>query len=85
VDYLLFAEGKPIGVVEAKKASTPLSGVEPQAVKYCSGLPDVLRPLAWHDPLPFRYESTGVETFLATIGTRTPAVAVSLPSIGPRS
>ncbi|MCP4591866.1 MAG: DEAD/DEAH box helicase family protein, partial [bacterium] len=65
VDYLLFAQGKPIGVVEAKKVGTPLSGVEPQAMKYCSGLPDLLRPLAWYDPLPFRYESTGVETFFA--------------------
>ena len=31
VDYMLFAQGKPIGVVEAKPAGTPLSGVEPQA------------------------------------------------------
>ncbi len=65
VDYLLFAQGRPIGVVEAKPAGTPLSGVEPQAIKYCEGLPDIVRPLAWHDPLPFRYESTGVETFFA--------------------
>ena len=64
-DYLLFGDGKPIGVVEAKPAGTPLSGVEPQAMKYCAGLPDVLRDNAWHDPLPFRYESTGVETFFA--------------------
>ncbi|MGC9395161.1 MAG: DEAD/DEAH box helicase family protein [Anaerolineae bacterium] len=65
VDYMLFAQGRPIGVVEAKPAGTPLSGVEPQAMKYCEGLPDMLRPLAWHDPLPFRYESTGVETYFA--------------------
>ena len=65
VDYLLFAGGKPIGVVEAKPVGTPLSGVEPQAMKYCAGLPEMLRANAWHDPLPFRYESTGVETFFA--------------------
>ncbi len=65
VDYMLFADGRPIGVVEAKPVGTPLSGVEPQAMKYCEGLPELLRPLAWHDPLPFRYESTGVETFFA--------------------
>jgi type I restriction enzyme R subunit len=65
VDYMLFAQGKPIGVLEAKPAGTPLSGVEPQAIKYCEGLPDMLRPLAWHDPLPFRYESTGIETYFA--------------------
>ena len=65
VDYMLFAQGRPIGIVEAKPAGTPLSGVEPQAIKYCEGLPDMLRPLAWHDPLPFRYVSTGVETYFA--------------------
>lgn len=65
VDYLLFADGRPIGVVEAKRAGTPLSGVEPQAWRYASSLPDGLRQLAWHDPLPFRYESTGIETFFA--------------------
>jgi type I restriction enzyme, R subunit len=65
VDYLLFAQGRPIGVVEAKPAGMPLSGVEPQAMKYCEGLPELLQPRAWHDPLPFRYESTGVETFFA--------------------
>ena len=46
VDYMLFAQGRPIGIVEAKPAGTPLSGVEPQAMKYCEGLPDMLRPLA---------------------------------------
>ena len=65
VDYMLFAQGRPIGIVEAKPAGTPLSGVEPQAMKYCEGLPPALRPLAWRDPLPFRYASTGVETYFA--------------------
>jgi len=65
VDYLLFAGGRPIGVVEAKAAGTSLSGVEPQARNYAQGLPDRLRPMAWHDPLPFRYVSTGIETFFA--------------------
>jgi type I restriction enzyme R subunit len=64
-DYLLFGDGRPIGVLEAKPAGTPLSGVEPQALKYCEGLPDLLRRIAWHDPLPFRYVSTGVETYFA--------------------
>ena len=30
VDYMLFAQGRPIGLVEAKKAGVPLSGIEPQ-------------------------------------------------------
>ncbi|MCP4542994.1 MAG: DEAD/DEAH box helicase family protein, partial [Chloroflexi bacterium] len=65
VDYLLFAQGKPIGVVEAKPAGTPLSGVESQAMKYSVGLPPELGDLAWDNPLPFRYETTGVETYFA--------------------
>ncbi|MFQ5343474.1 MAG: DEAD/DEAH box helicase family protein [Anaerolineae bacterium] len=60
-DYLLFVDRKAIGAVEAKPAGTPLSGVELQSEKYSAGLPDI--PPAWHKPLPFLYESTGVETF----------------------
>ena len=67
-DYLLFADRRPIAVVEAKPEGTPLSGVEPQSDKYSSGLPSTLTP--WHRPLPFLYESTGVETFCTT--TRDP-------------
>ena len=58
-DYLLFVDRRPIGVVEAKPAGTPLSGAEPQADKYSAGLPSNLTP--WHRPLPFLYESTGVD------------------------
>jgi type I restriction enzyme R subunit len=65
VDYLLCGDGRPIGVIEAKKAGTTLSGVEPQALRYGASLPGGMQRLAWHDPLPFRYESTGVETYFA--------------------
>ena len=37
-DYLLFVNRKPIGVVRAKPAGTPLSGVELQSGKHSSGL-----------------------------------------------
>ena len=60
-DYLLFVDRKAIGVVEAKPVGTTLSGVEAQSGKYGVGLPAQLP--AWHRPLPFLYESTGVETF----------------------
>lgn len=60
-DYLLFVDRKAIGAVEAKKVGTPLSGIEAQSEKYSQGLPDTAR--AWKKPLPFLYESTGVETF----------------------
>ncbi len=65
VDYLLFAQGRPIGVVEAKRAGTTLSGVEPQAWRYAANLPEPLAALAWHEPLPFHYKSTGVETYVS--------------------
>jgi type I restriction enzyme R subunit len=66
-DYMLFVDRRPIGVVEAKKAGTTLSGVEGQTAKYSQGLPDLLRDNAWHTPLPFLYQSTGVETFFTDV------------------
>jgi len=62
-DYLLFVDKRPIGVVEAKSAGTTLSGVENQTARYSDGLPRPLQARAWCDPLPFLYQSTGVETF----------------------
>jgi type I restriction enzyme R subunit len=59
-DYLLYVDGKATGVIEAKKAGTTLSGVEIQSDKYKRGLPEILP--AWFRPLPFCYQTTGVET-----------------------
>ena len=60
-DYLLFVDRRAIGAVEAKAIGIPLSGIEPQSARYGAGLPSTLR--AWQRPLPFLFESTGVETF----------------------
>ncbi len=60
-DYLLFVQRKAIGAVEAKPEGATLSGVEAQSGKYSAGLPTQIP--AWQRPLPFLYESTGVETF----------------------
>jgi type I restriction enzyme R subunit len=60
-DYLLFVDRQSIGAVEAKAEGVPLSGIEPQSEKYSTGLKDY--PPAWRKPLPFLYESTGVETY----------------------
>ena len=49
-----------VGVVEAKPEGHTLTGVELQSEKYSTGLPEFLS--APHRPLPFLYESTGVET-----------------------
>jgi type I restriction enzyme R subunit len=59
-DYLLFVDGVPVGVVEAKKEGGTLTGVELQTTKYSEGVPDNLT--APRRPLPFQYQSTGVET-----------------------
>ncbi len=60
VDYLLFLNGQPAGVIEAKPEGTPLVEVEHQSGKYVEGLPDWIKPPVY--PLPFIYESTGTET-----------------------
>ena len=59
-DYLLYVDGKACGAIEAKKQGATLTGVEAQSGRYAQGLPAALP--AWRRPLPFVYESTGVET-----------------------
>lgn len=59
-DYLLYVDGKVCGVIEAKKEGATLTGVEAQSSRYAQGLPGSLP--AWRRPLPFVWESTGVET-----------------------
>jgi type I restriction enzyme R subunit len=59
-DYLLYVNGKAAGAIEAKKKGETLTGVEVQTEKYSVGLPPTLP--AHQRPLPFLYQSTGVET-----------------------
>ena len=59
-DYLLYADGKAIGVVEAKPEGHTLTGVETQSSRYTFGLPEGVQ--TWRRPLPFAYESTGAVT-----------------------
>lgn len=56
-DYMLYADSKAIGVVEAKPKGHTLTGVETQSGKYLDGLPKILPN--YRLPLPFAYESTG--------------------------
>ena len=60
-DYLLFVDRRAAGVVEAKAEGTTLSAVAEQAGGYATGLPPNIPHVTL--PLPFLYESTGVETF----------------------
>lgn len=64
-DYLLAVDRKFLGVVEAKAEGITLSGVESQSAKYGKGLPPALS--CWRKPLPFLYESTGVETYFTDL------------------
>ncbi|MCA1942826.1 MAG: DEAD/DEAH box helicase family protein [Yonghaparkia sp.] len=60
-DYLLFLGNRLVGVVEAKKPGVTLSSVEAQTRDYAARAPRPLQvPVR---PLPFLYESTGVETW----------------------
>jgi type I restriction enzyme R subunit len=61
VDYLLFADRKAVGVIEAKKEGETLTGVTWQSSRYLDGLPDWVEP-ARPGELAFAYESTGTET-----------------------
>jgi type I restriction enzyme R subunit len=59
-DYVLYVDHKVVGVVEAKKEGETLTGVELQTERYSEGLPaGIPAPIR---PLPFLYQSTGVET-----------------------
>ncbi len=60
VDYGLYVDGAVAGAIEAKKEGWTLTGVELQSQRYSEGLPDALP--AYRRPLPFLYESTGIET-----------------------
>ncbi|ANE54115.1 DEAD/DEAH box helicase family protein [Methylomonas sp. DH-1] len=60
-DYILFVDGKPVGVIEAKAESLghKLTTVEEQTAEYAAA------KLKWvnsQGPLPFLYESTGAIT-----------------------
>ena len=59
-DYMLYADGRAIGVVEAKPRGHTLTGVETQSLQYTGNLPERLP--YYRLPLPFSYETTGVET-----------------------
>jgi type I restriction enzyme R subunit len=59
-DYILFVDGKALGIVEAKKEGTTLSAVAEQSARYTAAMKWI--PQRWADPLPFTYETTSIET-----------------------
>ena len=64
-DYLLMVNRKAVGVIEAKPVGTTLGGVDWQSEKYVNNLPDILQ--YDFDPLPYVYESTGIETLFRNL------------------
>jgi type I restriction enzyme R subunit len=59
-DYLLLVNRAAVGVIEAKREGTLLSGVADQSALYADNLPPVLQSKA---NMRFLYESTGAETY----------------------
>ena len=55
---------------KAKKEGTKLSVVADQSERYASSLPDFLAAGAT-GPLPFLYESTGIETYFRVVASST--------------
>ena len=67
-DYLLFLEGKAVGVLEAKKEDTSLSAVvATQAENYTHKLLDWYQ--TWETPLPLVYLANGKELLLKNLKT----------------
>lgn len=60
-DYLLYVDKRVVGVIEAKKEGTTLTGVEVQTEKYSAGLQPSVP--AVKKPLPFLYQATSAEIF----------------------
>ncbi len=59
-DYILYVDEQVVGAIEAKKEGISPASFEVQAEKYAAGVPkDLPAPIR---PLPFLYQSTGVET-----------------------
>jgi len=62
-DYMRFVNRQAVGVIEAQKRGTTLSGVEWQTVKYQASVPEALPACLIGGRLPYGYESTGKETW----------------------
>ena len=61
VDYVLFSNRQTFGVIEPKTKGTTLTEVEEQSKRYAETFPEEPYPI--ESPLPFVYESTGIEIY----------------------
>ena len=64
-DYVLYVEGTIVGVVEAKREGDHLSSAVEQNDRYAAGVLKEHRLAVWREsePFPFRYATTGTETY----------------------
>lgn len=64
-DYVLYVDGKIVGVIEAKREGTPLAGALAQNERYAAGVLKEHAMAVWRreEPFGFRYVSTGTETY----------------------
>ncbi|RSN23360.1 restriction endonuclease [Amycolatopsis sp. WAC 04169] len=63
-DYVLYVDGKIVGVVEAKREGDHLSSAVEQNDRYAAGVLKEYRLAVWQEsePFAFRYATTGTET-----------------------
>ncbi len=69
MDYLLVADRKVVGSLEAKKEGETLLQVETQADRYADGFEQLVQTRnvpRYQDRLPFHYMSTGTETLFTS-------------------
>ena len=83
-DYLLLVDRKAVGVIEAKKEGTHALHASPSNPAVTPRACLTSSPPALTGPLPFLYESTGVETFFRDERDPARAPAASSPFIAPR-
>ncbi|MFB7107913.1 DEAD/DEAH box helicase family protein [Streptomyces sp. NPDC056190] len=64
-DYVLYVDGKIVGVIEAKREGTPLAGALAQNERYAAGVLKEHAMAVWRrdEPFAFRYATTGTETY----------------------
>lgn len=64
-DYVLYVDGRIVGVIEAKREGDHLSSALTQNDRYASGVLKEHRLAVWREcePFAFRYATTGAETY----------------------
>jgi type I restriction enzyme R subunit len=64
-DYVLYVDGKIVGVIEAKREGDHLSSAVEQNDRYAAGVDKEHRLAVWRErePFAFRYATTGAETY----------------------